>query len=107
MQIINLTPHSIKLVDKNGNVIKVWNKCENPARCKQETIYVTNIGDVPISKTKFGEVYDLPPPNPATLYIVSRFIMIACPERQDLLVPNEIYRTRDGVVQGCQSFAVN
>jgi len=108
MKIINLTPHPITLVNSDGSLIQSWAKSETPARCNQTTEGVKTLkGGIIITRTEFGEVYNLPEPKEGVLYIVSRLVLAACPIRTDLLVPNELYRDKDGNIKGCQSFSIN
>lgn len=109
MKIINLTPHPITLVNSDGSIIKSWAKSETPARCNQTTEGVKTLkGGIIITRTEFGEVYDLPKQRDGVLYIVSRLVLAACPNRTDLLVPNELYRCKKtGNILGCQSFSIN
>ena len=62
---------------------------------------------IPISSSSYGEVVDLPAPQVGVYYIVSRLVMSACPNRQDLLVPNDLVRDEAGRVIGCRSLANN
>ena len=108
-KLINLTPHAVTIV--NGGESITIDPSGIVARCKQtdeQTGYIeTEHGEIPISETKFGEVIDLPDPKQDTCYIVSRLIMQACSERNDLLVPNEIIRDDKGNIIGCASLANN
>lgn len=103
-KLVNLTPHSI-------NVLLEGKKVEIPssgvARCSQTSAPAGEVNGVPLTTTSFGEVEGLPAPTKNTLFIVSRLIMSACPDRRDLLVPNDMVRDEEGKIIGCKSFAVN
>jgi hypothetical protein len=110
MKIINLTPHAVNIINADNTVITF--PSEGNARCNQTTKKIGEINGIPLTETSFGEVIDLPEPNPVfgvhfTYYIVSRLVMQACPLRADLLVPNDIVRDSEGKIIGCKSFAVN
>ena len=109
MDIINLTPHGVNIVC--DGTITVFAPSGQVARCAQETARVGSIcaggADVPITRTRFGQVIDLPEPTLGTLYIVSRIVLSACPMRTDLVVPNELVRDGAGNIVGCKSLAVN
>ena len=77
------------------------------ARCTQSTKIVGNIEDIPISQSVFGEVIDLPSQEKNTFFIVSRLVLSACKDRDDLLVPNELVRDENGNIIGCKSLANN
>lgn len=110
-KIINLTPHAVNIVNNDNSVAITIESSGNVARCSQtidivDTISVNNIV-IPVSSSSYGEVVDLPAPQDNTYYIVSRLVMSACPNRQDLLVPNDLVRDEAGRVIGCRSLANN
>ena len=106
-KIINLTPHSVSIVNPEGKIIKVFEVSGQIARCSQSTKIVGNIDGIPLTQSVFGEVGDLPPQEKNTLFIVSRLVLNACKDRNDLLVPNELVRDEQGNIVGCQSLANN
>lgn len=106
-KIINLTPHSVSIVNPEGKIIKVFEVSGQIARCSQSTKIVGNIDGIPLTQSVFGEVVDLPPQEKNTLFIVSRLVLNACKDRNDLLVPNELVRDEQGNIVGCQSLANN
>lgn len=109
-QIKNLTPHAVNILIDNDESITIEPEGVI-ARCDQTNApagYIkTEYGNIQLSKTWFGKVYDLPTQEKDTCYIVSRLVMQACPERNDLLVPNEIVRDEGGNIIGCKSLANN
>ena len=110
-KIINLTPHSINVIGDDNSVAITIEASRNVARCSQtidivDTINVNNVA-IPVSSSSYGEVVDLPAPQDDTYYIVSRLVMSDCPNRQDLLVPNDLVRDEAGRVIGCRSLANN
>ena len=114
-KIINLTPHSINVIGDDNSVAITIEASGNVARCSQTidivdtidlTIDLNNVA-IPVSSSSYGKVVDLPAPQDNTYYIVSRLVMSACPNRQDLLVPNDLVRDEAGRVIGCRSLANN
>ena len=109
--IINLTPHDVNVVGNDNSVAITIPASGNVARCSQTIDIIDSITldsvDIPISSSSYGEVVDLPAPKPGYYYIVSRLVMSACPDRQDLLVPNDLVRDEAGRVIGCRSLANN
>lgn len=106
MILVNATPHplSIQLVD--GTYLDLP-KGEGPyiprlltERTHVETILVP-AGYVRVMKTVFGQVFDLPPPEAGTLFIVSALVAENCPQRGDLRAPGELVRNATGQVIGC------
>jgi len=106
--IYNCTPHPVTILDKvSREVIKSFPKGELIPRLKQGTHSVDTINSIEITETTFGKVEDLPEVKKDTYYIVSRLVLSVCKDRKDLLVPNEMIRTDDGIVIGCASLARN
>ena len=105
MIIKNYTPHEVNIVLENGEKINL--PSVGLARCTQTTVPDGVIGDIPITKTRFGEVEGLPDPEKGAFFIVSRLVMQAAKNRKDLLVPNEIIRDDTGRIVGCKSLANN
>ena len=107
-KIINLTPHSVSIVNPEGKIIKVFEVSGQIARCSQSTKIVGNIDGIPLTQTTFGDVVNLPQPQKDTVFIVSRLVLNACKGvRDDLIVPNDLVRDDKGNIIGCNSFAIN
>ncbi|MFW6025472.1 MAG: hypothetical protein ACOCRX_03950 [Candidatus Woesearchaeota archaeon] len=62
---------------------------------------------IPLTKTVFGNIHGLPEYKTGIYYIVSSLVAQACPDRSDLLIPNESVRGEDGWIIGVKSLAVN
>ena len=114
MEIINLTPHAINVVDKETKKILItFPKSENPARLPAKTVVLDKMKVegivIPISTTEFNyeEATNLPKYIIGMFYIVSRMILSAFPDRNDLLVPNELVRDDAGNIIGCASLAIS
>lgn len=103
MKILNYTPHEVDVyVD---NKIYVFPSM-GLARCKQATYSAGTLNGLPLCKTIYGEVEGLPQPQIGVMYIVSRVVRQALPQREDLLVPNDLIRDSEGNVLGCKALAV-
>ena len=107
MTFINCTPHPISLLDSNDEVLMTLPKGVVVPRLTQSTKQVDVVEGVSITETSFGEIQDLPEPKEGVLLIVSRLVLTACPNRNDLVVPNELVRDSHGNVKGCKSLAKN
>lgn len=107
MNLINLTPHPVNMLDNENKLIKVLPKCEVPPRLKQETKNVGEINGFPLTETKFGTTEHLPKKQVGVFLIVSRLVLAANPKRTDLIVPNDLVRNEKGHIVGCKSFAIN
>ena len=102
--IINLTPHPITILADDNTTMFVFDSV-GVARCSQQTVTVGSINGIPLTTTTFGDVVDLPDPIADTFFIVSRLVMSACPDRDDLLVPNDLVRDDNGNIIGARSLA--
>ena len=105
MKIVNLTPHNVNIINEDGS-IRTIKASGTVARCAQSTQVVDTIDNIPITTTNFGDVVDLPLPQADTMFIVSRLVLTACSDRNDLLVPNDFVRDDNGNIIGCKSLAM-
>ena len=105
MKIVNLTPHNVNIINEDGS-IRTIKASGTVARCTQSTQVVDTIDNIPITTTNFGDVVDLPLPQADTMFIVSRLVLTACSDRDDLLVPNDFVRDDNGNIIGCKSLAM-
>ena len=107
MAVINMTPHAVNIV--MGDDVVVIPASGIIPRCKQDTVQigiaVVDGKEIPITRTVFGAVEDLPPKADGDLLIVSMLVAKACPDRDDLLIPNGIVRDGEGNIIGCTSLA--
>jgi hypothetical protein len=125
-KIKNLTPHTVKLImcpawlEYGDELIVEFPPEEVSARVNVQHIaagYVKVYGvseksgadgtvDVPIKISRFGAVEGLPDYEEGTLYIVSRLVKQAVPDRTDCIVPDGIIRNDKGVILGCCRFSL-
>lgn len=108
MNIINLTPHAVNVVDHDGNPLVDFPASGTVARVSVSTTeaapLVVNGISIPTCTRTNGAIVGLPDPAPDTMYIVSSVVRAACPDRTDLLVPDNFVRRPDGTIIGCQGF---
>jgi hypothetical protein len=97
---VNLTPHTINEVTTGLNLPPSG----VVARVAVSNTVIDVINGVEIYATTYGEVLDLPEPKLGVYYIVSSLVLLACPDRKDLLAPGEIVRNADGQPIGCKGF---
>ena len=106
--IINMTPHTVNLTI-DGKSIAI-DPCGIIPRCStsEQQLKTISFGglDIPIVKSVFGNVQDLPGRKDDTVLIVSRPVVEACPDRDDLVFPNGLIRDDGGRVIGCTSLGV-
>jgi len=107
---INLTPHEVKIFDDQNNIIATFPPSGQVARVSVKRQKVGEVNGIPIYANKFGEVQNLPPPQPDTVYIVSILVLQACPQRSDLVAPDTTpagaIRDEQGKIIGVRGFQV-
>ncbi len=108
MKILNLTPHTVRLVDGASNLIAEF-PSTGVARATStreivETLEINGVS-VAINATTFGAVENLPEHQDGVYYIVSAITARAAAGRNDLLLTDETVRDADGRIVGCRAFA--
>lgn len=107
MSLINMTPHAVNICDAEGVIVKVIPASGNLIRLAQFTVPQNyTIDDVPVTKSTYSEPNGLPEYELGTFYIVSQLVKSACPDREDLLVPAEMVRDKEGNIIGCRSLGI-
>ena len=110
MRIVNLTPHPLNLMPEgpDGPTVTIppsglVARCAT-SRVQVDTVTVDGI-TVPVNQTRFGEVSDLPDPQPDTIFVVSALVAQAVPERQDIFITDDAVRDDQGRIIGCRALA--
>lgn len=103
MKIINLTPHTIKIINSEVREIP----SSGTVRISEVTVPVGEIDGIALVKKTYGKAEGLPEPQEDTLYIVSAMVRTAYPERNDLASPGDLVRDEQGNVIGCRNLVVN
>ena len=107
-KLVNLTPHTVTIVKDGVPVLDV--PSTGLARCKTSRVQVRTLEvdgiKIPVNKTVFGEVYGLPAPEEDTVFIVSRPVINALPDREDLVSPDDTIRDDKGVIVGAKAVAI-
>ena len=110
MNIVNLTPHALNLMPEgpDGPTVTIL-PSGLVARCAVDRVQVDTVTvdgiSVPVNQTRFGEVSDLPDPQPDTVYIVSALVAQAVPERQDVFIVDDAVRDEQGRIIGARALA--
>ena len=109
MNVINLTPHDVRVYDNDGNVVIMTYPSAGVARARQTDVHVGDLNGIPVVKTEFGEVVGLPEPVEGTVFIVSLITANAAKAygrtTDDLLVTSKPVRDGQKQVIGCRAFA--
>lgn len=101
MNIVNCTPHTLHLPTGDLEPSGIL------PRCKEWDHSEGEVNGIPLITRHYGAVYDLPDPQPDTLYIVSLVVRQALPKRTDLASPGTLVRDAQGNITGCTNLVVN
>lgn len=119
MKIINLTPHTVNIVDQTGNTIATF-PSEGNARANQTEKLVGSVNGICLFSVEFGETVGLPEPEEGVKYVVSIITANAAKaagrDTSDLLLTTKLVRkdengviatgmTAKGQIIGCEGFA--
>jgi len=85
MNIINLTPHTIKVMCDN-KVIEF--PSQGSARVNSVSKTVSEINGIPIKEIEYSDIIGLPDPQENTCFIVSMLVLQRKGTRTDLIAPN-------------------
>jgi len=109
MELVNLTPHEIKIVGEDGKIRLVVPPSGQVARVKTEQQVIGSVNDIPIVKTEFGDVEGLPEPREGVYYIVATLVAQAMKgKREDVVAPDTspqgVVRDSEGKIVGVKRF---
>ncbi len=106
----NLTPHPVVVIGMEGKVIMdipseggVLPRASEKRGVLSPLSVEGNV--ITINEVSMGDVENLPPQEDGVKLIVSRIVASACPEREDLFVPDETVRDEQGRIVGCRALA--
>lgn len=103
MKIVNLTPHSVNLFNNHTGAYDAIAPSGIVARVAATTVPCGTVGAYAATTTSYGDVENLPEPEPETIYVVSSIVAQRVPERDDVYIPNESVRDESGRIVGCRS----
>lgn len=86
MQFINLTPHAISVLDKDG-VKTVFEPSGQLARVSSSFADTEDIGGFNLNRQVFGDVEGLPESKEGVFYIVSALVLGQVKNRSDVVAP--------------------
>ncbi len=98
---VNLTPHAINIV--GGPTIPPSGMV---ARLAVSVDDAGTIDGIPVVRTTYGKIRNLPDPTDGTIFIVSSLIAERS-DRHDLAVPNDLVRDDAGAIVGCRNLSLN
>lgn len=108
MRFVNLTPHTINVVNEEGvNVLEVAASGQQ-ARVNSSCEVVDTVSGVSVVKTTYGAVDGLPVPEEGVIYIVSVLVAQVAAGRTDVVAPDtgpqSVVRDAEGKILGVKRF---
>lgn len=109
--IVNLTPHQVNLVDKDGKVAKEYPVSGPAARVNVTNTVINTIDGFPLVAQEYGDIVGLPQPKESTYYLVSMVVREAAKKqgRTDVISPDtapaSVVRDAGGNIIGVKQFA--
>lgn len=111
IQLINLTPHTVTIVDEESRKILEVPPSGQVARVEVMREPVGTLNGVPLVHNRYGDVQGLPEPREGTVYIVSLVVLQALQgKRNDVVAPDTspagAVRDEEGRIIGVKAFVV-
>ena len=108
MNLVNLTPHALRIVGADGIVVIPISGKE--ARVDMDTRVVGRVlkegVEIPLLHMEAGEIEGLPEKQEDTMYITSTLVRLATP-RTDVASPGPPIRDDEGKVIGAEGLVIN
>jgi hypothetical protein len=104
MTILNLTPHTLNILNADAAVRVDVPPSGEVARVTTSRTQTGEVNGLPLFTTRFGEVTGLPAPSEGTLFVVSGLVAghPSVRDRADVFSPGELVRGADGQPVGCR-----
>lgn len=99
--IINLTPHPVTICGVTYPPTGPAPRCATTVTPRPSLL--VDGAEVPVEQVSLGRVTGLPPRVEDTVYVVSRQVAEAVPQRRDLYIPHQLERDATGAVVGCSA----
>lgn len=101
MTLINLTPHTLNILDGKGEILTLA-ATGQVARVAETRVPSGEIDGIPVDGLRFGEVTGLPAPQDGVTYIVSALVAKATANRADVVSPGAPVRDDTGQIIGAR-----
>jgi hypothetical protein len=104
MTILNLTPHTLNVLNADGSVRVDVPPSGEVARVATSRTQTGEVNGLPLFTTTFGEVTGLPDVQEGTILVVSGLVAAhrGVRDRADVYSPGELVRGPDGQPVGCR-----
>lgn len=104
IKFVNLTPQKVNIYGKDKKFILSVKPENVSANCTQKKVICGYIGEVPVYRVVFGQVFSVPMPKENTIYIVSQDVANAV-KRPDVYCLGEEIRDKQGYVIGYEGLS--
>lgn len=108
IKFLNLTPHPLNIFNETGALVLRLDPAPNmrTPRVVQLDRTVGDLDGIPLYRSEFGTVSNLPPPQEGVVYIVSRMVRQAVPPtRTDIVCPGGALRDERGNIIGARGLS--
>ena len=104
MEILNLTPHPVNLINESGELVETFPVVGPAPRLMELVEALPAVDGLPVNKVSYGrEITNLPAPQEGVLLIVSRITAAAVTGREDILFPHGEVRDENGRILGARA----
>lgn len=108
MQYVNITPHVVTVIAKDGQEILSAPASGIKARITETHSPLGRVGEVKLTLVELGDVEGLPEMQEGTVYIASMPLLMAMSaakiQRPDVVYPLNQVRDSEGLIVGCRGF---
>lgn len=104
MNIINLTPHALNIKTATGDIIEVA-PSGIVARVSENREALPALNGIGVTRATYGDVENLPPVAPGTVYVVSALVLARVTGRSDVFAPGPAIRDDAGRIIGCDGLS--
>ena len=107
MNIINLTPHTLNILNSDGFGGVDVPPCGTVARVATSRVQTGEVRGTPLFETRFGEVTGLPAASEDAILVVSGLVAAhpSVRDRADVFSPGELVRDEGGKPIGCRGLS--
>lgn len=108
VEVVNLTPHAVNIVNADGDIIKTFEPSGQVARMSERHLGSEVVDGIEVSSVMYGDTVGLPDREEYTMYIVGGLVARAnAGYRQDLVCPHDVVRDPETHrIVGAQSLAL-
>jgi hypothetical protein len=107
MNIVNLTPHTLNILNADGSVRVDVPPSGLVARVSTSRVQTGDVNGIPLFEARFGEVSDLPAQEEGSIFVVSGLVAAhpSVRSREDVYSPGELVRDEGGKPIGCRGLS--